>query len=139
MSVMRIIGKPLLIHRRVSGLTYLFITHDMSVVKHISDDIAVMYLGQVVEKAPSRELFRRQFHPYTRALISAIPTLKPGAGRNQIILKGEIGSPVDPPPGCRFAPRCLHAQKGCTGAEIPLREIEPRRFVACLRAEELAD
>ena len=139
MSVMRIIGKPLLIHRRVSGLTYLFITHDMSVVKHISDDIAVMYLGQVVEKAPSRELFRRQFHPYTRALISAIPTLKPGAGRNQIILKGEIGSPVRPSSGLPLRPALPARAEGLHGGGIPPREIEPRRFVACLRAEELAD
>ncbi len=120
------------------GLTYLFVTHDMSVVKHISDEIAVMYLGQLVEKAPSRELFAKQLHPYTRALISAIPAFDSRARREQIILKGEIGSPVDPAPGCRFAPRCPHAQDRCAVADPDLRELEPRRWVACWRAEELS-
>ena len=119
------------------GLTYMFVTHDMSVVKHISDDIAVMYLGQVVEMAPARELFARQWHPYTRALISAIPKIDTDAQAEQIILKGEIGSPVEPKPGCRFAARCPYAQDACLGVDPPLREIEPRRFVACRRAEEL--
>jgi len=120
------------------GLTYMFVTHDMSVVKHISDEIAVMYLGQLVEKAPSRELFAKQLHPYTRALISAIPVLDPRAQREQIILKGEIGSPIEPAPGCRFAARCPHAQERCLAADPPLRELAPRRSVACWRAEELA-
>ena len=120
------------------GLTYMFVTHDMSVVKHISDDIAVMYLGQLVEKSPSRALFERQYHPYTRALISAIPAINVRDRREQIILKGEIGSPIEPKPGCRFAPRCPFAQERCSLADPPLREIEPRRFVACVRAEELA-
>jgi peptide/nickel transport system ATP-binding protein len=120
------------------GLTYLFVTHDMSVVKHISDEIAVMYLGQIVERAPARDLFRRQLHPYTRALISAIPVLDAGGRGEQIILKGEIGSPIEPKPGCRFAPRCPHAQDRCIAADPQLRELEPRRHVACLRAEELA-
>jgi peptide/nickel transport system ATP-binding protein len=120
------------------GLTYLFVTHDMSVVKHISDDIAVMYLGQLVEKAPARELFARQLHPYTQALISAIPVLDPRARREQILLKGEIGSPIDPRPGCRFAQRCPHAQDRCSAADPPLRELAPGRHVACVRAEELA-
>lgn len=119
------------------GLTYLFVTHDMSVVKHISDEIAVMYLGQLVERAPAKELFRRQIHPYTRALISAIPILDPRAGGEQIILKGEIGSPIEPKPGCRFAARCPHAQHRCLAADPQLRELEPRRHVACWRAEEL--
>ncbi len=120
------------------GLTYLFVTHDMSVVKHISDEIAVMYLGQLVERAPARELFRRQLHPYTKALISAIPVLDPRARSEQIILKGEIGSPIEPRPGCRFAPRCPHAQERCLAADPGLRELEPRRHVACWRAEELS-
>jgi peptide/nickel transport system ATP-binding protein len=119
------------------GLTYMFVTHDMSVVKHISDDIAVMYLGQIVEMAPARELFRRQFHPYTKALISAIPRIDPEARSEQIILKGEIGSPLEPKPGCRFAPRCPWAIDVCSTADPELRELEPSRFVACIRAEEL--
>jgi peptide/nickel transport system ATP-binding protein len=119
------------------GLTYLFVTHDMSVVKHISDDIAVMYLGQIVERAPAKELFSRQMHPYTRALVAAIPVLEPGGFRDEAILRGEIGSPVDPPPGCRFASRCPHARDLCRLEDPALREIEPRRFVACFRAEEL--
>ncbi|MFA6366570.1 MAG: oligopeptide/dipeptide ABC transporter ATP-binding protein, partial [Candidatus Hydrogenedentales bacterium] len=120
------------------GLTYLFVTHDMSVVKHISDDIVVMYLGQIVEMAPSKALFARQMHPYTKALMSAIPRLDPDAASEQILLKGEIGSPIDPEPGCRFAPRCPYAVDACSIADPPLREVEPGRLVACIRAEELA-
>ncbi|QQO08901.1 ABC transporter ATP-binding protein [Breznakiella homolactica] len=120
------------------GLTYMFVTHDMSVVKHISDDIAVMYLGQVVEKSPSHALFEKQLHPYTKALIAAIPVLKPGGFNDDAILKGEISSPIEPKPGCRFAPRCPYATEACTQADPPLREIQPNRFVACIRAEELA-
>jgi peptide/nickel transport system ATP-binding protein len=119
------------------GLTYMFVTHDMSVVKHISDDIAVMYLGQIVEMSPAKELFKRQLHPYTRALISAIPSIDSGSSDEEIVLRGEIGSPIEPKPGCRFAPRCLYAQEGCTKADPPLREFEGRRFVACARAGEV--
>ncbi|MCE1196103.1 ATP-binding cassette domain-containing protein [bacterium] len=119
------------------GLTYMFVTHDMSVVKHISDEIAVMYLGQIVEKAPSAQLFKRQWHPYTRALISAIPSIDPENPVEQILLKGEIGSPIEPKPGCRFAVRCPYAAAQCMAADPPLREIEPNRFVACARAEEV--
>ncbi len=119
------------------GLTYLFVTHDMSVVKHISDEIAVMYLGQLVEKAPAKALFRKQLHPYTKALISAIPVLDPRARAEQIILKGEIGSPIEPRPGCRFAARCPHARERCLESDPQLRELEPLRHVACWRAEEL--
>ena len=92
------------------GLTYIFITHDMSVVKHISDDICVMYLGTLVEKCPADKLFEKQYHPYTQALLSAIPIAKAGARRERILLKGEITSPINPEPGCRFAPRCLYAK-----------------------------
>jgi len=120
------------------GLTYLFVTHDMSVVKHISNDIVVMYLGQIVEMAPSKALFARQTHPYTKALMSAIPRLDPDAASEQILLKGEIGSPIDPEPGCRFAPRCPYAVDACMIADPPLRELELGRLVACIRAEELA-
>jgi peptide/nickel transport system ATP-binding protein len=115
----------------------MFVTHDMSVVKHISDDIAVMYLGQVVEMAPAEQLFSRQWHPYTKALISAIPKIDPESPGEQILLRGEIGSPIEPKPGCRFAARCPFAQDACSAGDPPLREIESRRFVACLRAEEI--
>jgi peptide/nickel transport system ATP-binding protein len=113
------------------GLTYMFVTHDMSVVKHISDDIAVMYLGQVVEKSPAAELFASQLHPYTQALIAAIPVLSPGEGADQALLKGELSSPIEPKPGCRFAPRCPHVQDACLVVDPPLQEITPRHFVAC--------
>ena len=114
-----------------AGLTYIFITHDLSVVKHISDDICVMYLGMVVEKCPSESLFRHQYHPYSQALLSAIPIAKTGVRRERIILKGEISSPIDPASGCRFAPRCLHAKPECFQSQPPLWEIEKDHFVAC--------
>jgi len=119
------------------GLTYLFITHDLSVVKHISDEIAIMYLGQIVERGPTKELFARPLHPYGQALLSAIPSPKLGAKRERIILKSEVSSPVNPKPGCRFAPRCIHAKPECSEPDLPLREVSPGRFVACRRAEEL--
>lgn len=119
-------------------LTYLFITHDLSVVKYFSDDIMVMYLGQVVEKAPSNELFARPYHPYTKALLSAIPVPDVHAPRNRILLKGEITSPINPQPGCRFAARCPYATPECS-KEQELREILPNHYVACHRAEELMD
>ena len=120
------------------NLTYLFITHDLSVVKYFSDDIMVMYLGQVVEKAPSNELFARPYHPYTKALLSAIPVPDVHAPRNRILLKGEITSPINPQPGCRFAARCPYATPKCS-KEQELREILPNHYVACHRAEELMD
>ena len=118
-------------------LTYLFITHDLSVVKHISDEIAIMYLGQIVERGPTKALFERPLHPYGQALLSAIPIPKIGAKRERIILRSEVSSPVNPKPGCRFAPRCIHARPECSDPELPLREILPGRFVACRRAEEI--
>jgi peptide/nickel transport system ATP-binding protein len=113
-------------------LTYMFITHDLSVVKHISDEIAVMYLGQCVEKAPSEELFNNPLHPYTKALISAIPiaNLESRRKRREII-KGEVTSPIEPKPGCRFAPRCPKVCDSCTGKNFELKEIEKDHFVAC--------
>lgn len=119
------------------GLTYLFITHDLSVVKHISDEIAIMYLGQIVERGPTNELFARPLHPYGQALLSAIPIPKVGAKRERIILRSEVSSPVNPKPGCRFAPRCIHAKPECADPDLPLREVRPGRFVACRRAEEI--
>jgi len=114
------------------GLTYMFITHDLSVVKHISDEIAVMYLGQCVERAKSSELFRNPLHPYTKALLSAIPIpdLKYKHKKRQI-LKGEVVSPINPLPGCRFAPRCQFAQEACIGKDLELKEVDPNHFVAC--------
>ena len=113
------------------GLTYIFITHDMSVVKHISDDICVMYLGTLVEKCPADKLFEKQYHPYTQALLSAIPIAKAGARRERILLKGEITSPINPEPGCRFAPRCLYAKPECFKEQPKLKELEPEHFAAC--------
>ncbi len=113
------------------GLTYMFITHDLSVVRHISDEIMVMYLGQAVEKSPAKKLFVNQYHPYTKALLSAIPIAKTGERKKRILLKGEISSPIDPKPGCRFAVRCPYATDICRNESPVLREIEPEHFVAC--------
>lgn len=113
------------------GLTYLFITHDLSVVKHFSDSIAVMYLGQLVEKAPADALFKNTMHPYSKALLSAIPIPSLKVKREKILLKGEISSPIDPAPGCRFAPRCPHVMDICTRENPQLIEIEKDHFVSC--------
>lgn len=112
------------------GLTYMFITHDLSVVKYFSNDIMVMYLGQVVEKASSDELFLHPLHPYTKALLSAIPIPDVHNQQKRILLQGEISSPINPKPGCRFAARCPYATDACR-AEQPLVEIAPGHFVAC--------
>ena len=114
------------------GLTYLFVTHNMAVVKHISDDIAVMYLGQMIEKCETDELFEHPLHPYTQALLQAIPIPEIGQ-RNQIrnVLKGEITSPIEPKPGCRFAPRCPYAKEACHCEEPEFREESPGHYVAC--------
>lgn len=114
-------------------LTYMFITHDLSVVKHISDDIAVMYLGQYVEKAPSHELFRNPKHPYTQALLDAIPLPSLRAeDRLKKVIKGEVTSPIDPRPGCRFAARCPYAKPECQERSIPLVDQGNQHYVACL-------
>ena len=113
------------------GLTYIFITHDLSVVNHFSDDIAVMYLGELVEKAPSEVLFDNPLHPYTQALLSAIPVPDLKNRRQRIQLKGEISSPVNLPPGCRFAKRCKECFEKCTQVSPQLVEVEPQHFVAC--------
>ena len=119
------------------NLTYLFITHNLSVVKHISDDITVMYLGQMVEKAKSSEIFAHQYHPYTKALISAIPLPKFNAPDNQIILKGEITSPINVTKSCRFAPRCNYAKPECFHSEPGLEEISKDYFVKCHFVREI--
>lgn len=114
------------------GLTYIFITHDLSVVKYFSDDIAVMYLGQMVEKAPSDILFKNPIHPYTKALLSAIPLPIVGKDKpKRQLIKGEITSPVNLPDACRFRKRCDYAQECCKNGNPQLREIEPNHFVAC--------
>ncbi|WP_067517461.1 ABC transporter ATP-binding protein [Endozoicomonas ascidiicola] len=118
------------------GLTYIFITHDLSVVKHFSDEIAVMYLGQLIEKAPAKELFKNPSHPYTKALLSAIPSIYLDHKMEREALKGEITSPVNPAPGCRFAPRCQYAAAECTAREIDLKEINEGHFVACAMVEK---
>ncbi len=112
------------------GLTYMFVTHDLSVVRHISTDICVMYLGQMVETCPTDELFENPVHPYTKALLSAILTVDIHKKKERIQMKGEITSPINPKPGCRFAPRCPYATEDCL-KPVPLREIEPGHFVAC--------
>lgn len=118
------------------GLAYMFVTHDLSVVKHISDDICVMYLGQVVERCPSKELFRQPLHPYTRALLSAIPSIDIHRPNKPEILQGEITSPIDPKPGCRFAARCRFATEACSQPQ-KTQEVSPGHFVACCRVKEL--
>ena len=118
------------------GLAYMFITHNMSVVRHISHNISVMYLGQLVETSPTKELFSEPFHPYTKALLSAIPTTDILHPKERIVLKGEITSPIDPPPGCRFADRCVYATENCRKPQ-KLEEIKPGHFVSCCRVREI--
>lgn len=113
------------------GLTYMFITHDLSVVKHFSNNIAVMYLGQMVEKAPADLLFANPLHPYTKALLSAIPVPDPDYPVERIMMTGELTSPINPAPGCRFAKRCPYAQDSCTNTPQQLIEVEKDHFVSC--------
>ncbi len=119
-----------------TGIAYLFVTHNLSVVRHISDDICVMYLGQVVEKSPTKELFAHPLHPYTQALLSAIPSTDIHNRQKRIVLKGELTSPIDPAPGCRFASRCLYATEKCKERQ-ELRNVGNNHFVSCCRLEEL--
>ena len=119
------------------GLTYIFVTHDLSVVKHISDEIAVMYLGQIVEKCSKRELFKNPLHPYTRALLSAIlpPSLKTRQIKREI-LRGELTSPINPEPGCRFTKRCNHCAPECQSTPYELKDVGNGHLVACTRVAE---
>jgi peptide/nickel transport system ATP-binding protein len=118
------------------GLTYMFVTHDLAVVRHISNYISVMYLGQLVETCSSKGLFTNPIHPYTKALLSAIPSADIHKERRRIILKGEISSPINPYPGCRFYRRCSYASEKCREPQI-LTAVEPNHFVSCCRAGEL--
>lgn len=118
------------------GLTYMFVTHDLSVVRHISDDICVMYLGQIVEACPTKELFNRPLHPYTQALISAVPVPDIHRKKQRILLEGEITSPINPKPGCRFAARCRYAREECQQPQS-LEEVLPGHRVACCRVREV--
>jgi peptide/nickel transport system ATP-binding protein len=118
------------------SITYMFITHDLSVVRYISDDICVMYLGQLVETCSSKELFKTQLHPYTKALLSAIPSVNITKRKKRIILKGEIVSPINPKPGCRFLYRCPYCSDQCH-QEQKLEEIMPNHFVSCCNVKEV--
>jgi len=122
--------------QRDLGLTYIFITHDLAVVHHISDDIMVMYLGQTVEKAPTEELFKNPVHPYTKSLLEAIPIPRVGARKDRKLIKGEVSSPINPADECRFAKRCEFCTADCTGSCPALKEISPGHFVACHRFPE---
>ncbi|HEX9074453.1 MAG TPA: oligopeptide/dipeptide ABC transporter ATP-binding protein [Anaerolineae bacterium] len=119
-------------------LTYLFVAHDLSVVKHISDRVAVMYVGKLVEIAVSENLFAAPRHPYSEALISAVPEPNPEIRSHRIMLEGEVADPGNPPPGCYFHPRCRYAVDTCKTVAPPMREIEPGHFVSCHRAGELS-
>jgi len=118
------------------GLAYMFVTHDLSVVKYISDDIMVMYLGHMVEKAPADELFNNTKHPYSKALLSAVPVPSIHNKTERILLKGELSSPINPKPGCRFAARCNYAAEKCAEPQV-LEECAPGHFVACCRYKEV--
>lgn len=120
------------------GLTYMFITHDLSVVRHISTHICVMYLGQLVETCPTRDLFKAPIHPYTKALLSAVPSTDIRNKKERILLRGELVSPVNPKPGCRFASRCNFAQDKCHQPQI-LEEVSSGHFVSCCRAKETGE
>jgi peptide/nickel transport system ATP-binding protein len=119
------------------GLTYLFVAHDLSVVKHVSDRVAVMYVGQIVELAPTDRLFAAPRHPYTEALLSAVPKPDPRLRTRRIVLEGEVADPAHPPPGCYFHPRCPYAEAVCRTEAPRLETIEPGHVVRCHRAREL--
>ncbi|MBQ9663581.1 MAG: ATP-binding cassette domain-containing protein [Oscillospiraceae bacterium] len=118
------------------GMAYMFVTHDLSVVRHISNNICVMYLGQLVEKAPTDELFENTLHPYTKALLSAIPSVDIDHPMQRIQMRGEITSPINPKPGCRFASRCPYATEACSQPQ-KLEEVSPGHFVSCCRVKEV--
>jgi peptide/nickel transport system ATP-binding protein len=119
------------------GLTYLFVAHDLSVVKHISERVAVMYVGRIVETAPTEALFASPRHPYTEALLSAVPKPDPRLRSERIVLQGEVADPANTPPGCHFHPRCRYAQAICREKSPELEEVAPHHLVSCHRAREL--
>ncbi len=119
------------------GLTILFVAHDLSVVKHISDRVAAMYVGRIVETAPTEELFASPRHPYTEALLSSVPKPDPRLRSDRIVLQGEVADPAHTPPGCHFHPRCRYATDVCRQAAPAQEEISPNHFVSCHRAREL--
>ena len=119
--------------REQRGLSYLFIAHDMSVIKYISDRVGVMYLGHLVEEAQTDELFAHPQHPYTKTLMSAVPSTDPRAEKQRIVLQGDVPSPIDPPSGCVFHTRCPYATKACSCQTPQLREIAPGHRAACIR------
>ncbi len=112
-------------------LSYLFVSHDLAVIRHVSHHVAVMYLGQIVEKAPVKEIYMNPMHPYTQALLSAVPIPNPRKKRHRILLEGDVPSPLDPSPGCRFHPRCRHVMEICRETAPPLREIKTGHWTAC--------
>jgi len=117
------------------NLTYLFITHDLATAKYICDRIGILYLGKLAEVATVQEVYQRPMHPYTKALLAAIPVPNPRKRRTEVMPAGEIPNPINPPPGCRFHPRCPIAQPDCAVDEPPLVEVEPGHFVACKYAK----
>ena len=118
-------------------LTYLFIAHDLSVVEHISDRVAVMYLGKLVELCPSVELYRRPLHPYTMALLSAVPIADPKMRRKRVFLEGDVPSPANPPPGCSFHPRCRYAKPDCRAAIPALEDVGDGHLAACIHLDTI--
>jgi peptide/nickel transport system ATP-binding protein len=118
------------------GMAYMFVTHDLSVVRHVSDNICVMYLGQVVEKCPAEELFVNSLHPYTKALLSAIPSLDITHPMQRVKMRGEPASPINPEPGCRFISRCEWAKEGCRQLQTQ-EEVSPGHIVRCCRVKEI--
>jgi len=119
------------------NLTYMFITHNMSVVKHISDNIMVMYLGKIVEMASSEDMFLNRLHPYTKALLAAVPIPEVRAKKERKLIKGELSSPINPKPGCRFAARCPHAQSICFEQSPAMEEVMPEHYVSCHFVKEI--
>ena len=119
------------------GLTYIFVTHDMSVVCHISDDILVMYVGAMLEKSPSKELFKKPLHPYTKGLLSAIPIPSIDVPKTKVVLQGELSSPIEPKKQCRFCPRCPYADERCQNEVPAYEEVLPNHFVACHKVREI--
>ncbi len=119
------------------GLTYLFVAHQLNVVEHICDRVAVMYVGKLVEMANTEALFQAPLHPYTEALMGAVPRPDPRLRRERLVLEGEVANPANPPSGCYFHPRCPYAVERCSAEEPVLRELQPEHYVKCHRAEEL--